>query len=60
MRLPEQGQESEPYSGEANSRVNRPLQAQQYRQERQSLERHQSSIASIVSAVDTLTCAVEE
>ena len=30
------------------------------KRERQSLERHQSSIASIVSAVDTLKSAVEE
>ena len=30
------------------------------KQERQSLERHQSSITSIVSAVDTLKTAVEE
>ena len=30
------------------------------KRERQALERHQSSIASIVSAVDTLKSAVEE
>ena len=68
MRLREQDQESDSskYGGEVNIRVK--MLCFKYNQtdeivekrERQSLERHQSSIASIVSALDTLTYAVEK